>query len=79
VGRWLLAYDLGQGKDQELGIEINHPVAAAASPSYIVMPGNTLGAIARAQHVSLQRLIAANPQIKNPSRIATGQRLSIPA
>jgi LysM repeat protein len=93
-GGRLLAYDLGQGQDQQLGIEINHQVGAGASPAppsptregaakggahtYVVKPGDTLSGIARAQHITLQRLIAANPQIKNPNRIIAGQRLTIP-
>ena len=40
--------------------------------------GDTLYSIARGHGVSLQRLIAANPQISNPNRIYPGQMVSIP-
>lgn len=40
--------------------------------------GDTLSSIARRHDVSLQRLIAANPQIANPNRIYPGQTITIP-
>ncbi len=43
-----------------------------------VRRGDTLYSIARGHGVSLQRLIAANPQISNPNRIYPGQMVSIP-
>ena len=109
-GGRLLSYDLSQGQDQQLGIEINHQVGARPSPTpkpkppqpaaparptarratavkprkpaptrvYVVKSGDTLSGIARAQRVTLQRLIAANPQIRNPNLIRPGQRVTIP-
>ncbi len=116
-GGRLLRYNLGGGRDQQLGVEIDRPVAvpapvgrpvakpaqpappksAAAKPAptkpaptkpaqpktaarrvYVVKRGDTLSAIARAHRVTLQRLIAANPQIKNPNRIFPGQRVTVP-
>ncbi len=46
--------------------------------SYVVRPGDTLWAIAARLGVSLAQLIAANPQLQNPSLIYPGQRLSVP-
>jgi LysM repeat protein len=43
-----------------------------------VKKGETLSAIAKANGVSLQALIAANPQIKNPNTITVGQKVVIP-
>ena len=114
-GGRLLRYNLGSGRDQQLGVEIDHRVAAAPSPrpapptappvpspsggrsgrprfpspsgggagrgrtrTYVVKSGDTLSAIARAERVTLQRLIAANPQIRNPNLIRPGQRVTIP-
>jgi LysM repeat protein len=114
-GGRLLRYNLGSGRDQQLGVEIDHVVAAKPAPRpapptappvpspsggrsgrppspspsgggsergrtriYVVKSGDTLSGVARAQHVTLQRLIAANPQIKNPNRIVPGQRVTIP-
>jgi len=49
-----------------------------ASSSYTVKSGDTLSAIAAAHGVSLQSLIAANPQIRNPNLIYPGQNIHIP-
>jgi LysM repeat protein len=46
---------------------------------YIVQAGDYLGAIAQRFGVSLQALLAANPQIPSPSRIYPGDRINIPA
>lgn len=47
--------------------------------SYTVERGDTLSAIAKQHGVSLQELIAANPQIKNIDLIYPGQKINIPA
>ena len=52
--------------------------APAASGSHTVKRGDTLWAIARANGVPLNELIAANPQIKNPNLIYPGQKVNIP-
>jgi LysM repeat protein len=101
-GGRLLRYNLGGGRDQQLGVEIDRPVAgpapvggpvakpgrpAAPKPApptkpaprvYVVKRGDTLAAIAAAQHVTLQALMRANPQIKNPNLILVGQRITVP-
>lgn len=46
---------------------------------YTVQPGDTLFFIAQRFGVSLQALIAANPQITNPSLIFPGQVICIPS
>ena len=45
---------------------------------HTVSRGDTLYSIASRHDVSLQRLIAANPQIANPNRIYPGQTIVIP-
>lgn len=45
---------------------------------YIVQPGDTMFTIARRFGVSLDTLIAINPQIPDPSRIFPGQTICIP-
>jgi Tfp pilus assembly protein FimV len=45
---------------------------------YVVRPGDTLGSIAARCQVDLQKLIDANPDIQDPSRIFPGQRIRIP-
>lgn len=46
---------------------------------YVVRPGDTLFAIARRFGVTLEQLLAANPQITDPDRIFPGERINIPA
>jgi len=53
--------------------------AAAGGSTHKVERGETLSQIARDNGVSLQALVAANPQIANPNRIYVGDRVHIPA
>ena len=53
-------------------------VARAQPPTYTVVYGDTLSAIARRFGISLGELIAAN-NIRNPNLIFAGQVLVIPA
>ena len=46
--------------------------------TYVVRPGDTLGSIAARYGFSLGALLAANPQIRNPSLIYAGQRIRLP-
>jgi hypothetical protein len=59
----------------------NDTAAAAAllaSTTYTVRAGDTLARIAARFGVSVQVIMAANPQITNPDRIYIGQRITIP-
>lgn len=47
--------------------------------SYLVQQGDTLGKIAARKGVSLKDILAANPQIHNPSLIYVGQVINLPA
>lgn len=63
------------------GQVINIPARVAPPPpgrTYVVQPGDTMYSIARRFGVSLEELIAANPQIPDPSRLTPGQRINIP-
>lgn len=51
----------------------------SVSESYIVQSGDTLTGIAARFGLTLQQLVAANPQIPNPDRIYPGQRINIPS
>ncbi|NLW06405.1 MAG: LysM peptidoglycan-binding domain-containing protein [Clostridia bacterium] len=46
--------------------------------SYTVKPGDTLHSIASMFGVSVEQLLAANPQIKDPHCISPGQQICIP-
>ena len=49
-----------------------------SSSTYVVVKGDTLGKIARANHVGLKALEAANPDVQ-PSRLKIGEKLVLPA
>jgi hypothetical protein len=54
-------------------------VAAPTPQTYIVKSGDTLLKIAKKFGLSVDELLAANKQIKNPNKIAVGDELIIPA
>ena len=45
---------------------------------YVIRAGDTLSAIARTNNITLNQLLAANPQIENPDMISVGQSICIP-
>lgn len=57
----------------------NQATGGGGGAGTIVKPGDTLSGIAQRHGVSLQALIAANPQISNPDLIRPGQHVSIPS
>jgi len=50
-----------------------------ASGAYKIAQGDTLSAIARKQGMTVEQLLAANPQIKDPNKIQAGANLNLPA
>lgn len=46
--------------------------------TYIIKPGDSLYFIARRYGISVERILEANPQIKNPSFLYSGTRIIIP-
>ncbi len=46
--------------------------------SYQIQPGDTLSGLAQRFHTTVDALMKANPQIKNPNLIVAGQSLEIP-
>lgn len=54
------------------------PAATVADTKYTVVKGDTLSAIAKKYGISLQELLAANPNIKNANLIKVGQVINIP-
>lgn len=55
------------------------PVPAATPLTYTVKAGDNLGKIARKFGVTQKDILAANPKIKDPNKIAVGQVIVIPA
>lgn len=51
----------------------------SADSTHVVRAGETLNGIARQHNVTLPKLLAANPDIRNPDLIRVGQILRIPA
>jgi hypothetical protein len=55
-------------------------VPPAPTPQvYVIKQGDTLLKVAKAFGLTLDELLAANPQITNPNRIGLGQEIAIPA
>lgn len=53
--------------------------AMAQTTTYTVRPGDSMWKIAVKYQVGVSEIISSNPQIKNPSMIYPGQKLSIPS
>lgn len=54
------------------------PVPAPTPEIYIVASGDTLGRIANEHGFTVEELLAANPQLEDPDRIAVGDEIIIP-
>ena len=54
------------------------PSAAASGQVYVVKKGDVLSKVAANHGVTLRELLAANPQIKEPDKIAIGDKIIIP-
>jgi hypothetical protein len=54
------------------------PIPAPTPIIYTIKKNDTLLKIATAHGITLEQLLAANPTIKNPNRIAEGQQITIP-
>lgn len=55
-----------------------HPHPATGKRVYVVQQGDTFFLISQKFHVRLAALVAANPQIKNPSLVFPGEHVFIP-
>jgi len=59
-------------------VPVTPPVCPTEPKTYTVKAGDTMFTIARRFGVSLDALIAANPQIKDPAKIQVGDVINIP-
>ena len=57
---------------------VSRSKSPTAPTTYIVQPGDMLNDIAARFGVSVQAILAANPQITNPNRLTVGEELLIP-
>jgi hypothetical protein len=55
------------------------PIPAPTPTVYVIKKGDFLNKIAAANGISLDELLAANPDIKDPNKIVEGQQIIIPA
>jgi len=55
------------------------PIPAPTPTVYVIKKGDFLNKIAAANGISLEELLAANPDIKDPNKIVEGQQIIIPA
>ena len=53
-------------------------ITVASASCYVVKNGDTLSKIAAQHHIPLDKLIKANPRIKNPNVIFVGECIKIP-
>lgn len=53
------------------------PSTCSRATDYVIASGDTLSAVAKAHGLTLDALLAANPQVADPDRIAIGDRLTI--
>jgi probable HAF family extracellular repeat protein len=60
---------------QPIGSE--RPSTCSRATDYVIAAGDTFSAIARAHGLTVDALLAANPQVANPDWIAVGDRLTI--
>ena len=56
---------------------MHESVYSAAEEYYIVVKGDTLGAIARKFNMALNKLLGLNPNIKNPNLIHVGDKIRV--
>jgi hypothetical protein len=54
------------------------PIPAPSAQVYVIKTGDTLSKVAKRYNLTLEELLAANPDIKNPDKIALGQQIVIP-
>ncbi len=54
------------------------PIPAATPIVYTIKKGDTLTKVAKANGLTLDELLAANPEIKNPNKVTQGQQIVIP-
>lgn len=60
------------------GMKILIPGAADERPFHVVKAGDTMWKIARMHGISVDQLIAENPQIPDPNRITVGMKVYLP-
>jgi LysM repeat protein len=54
------------------------PVPEPTPTIYVVKKGDTMSKIANKFNITVEALLAANPQIKNPNKISIGDEVTIP-
>jgi len=73
----------GAGASPSPSVGASSAASPAPSPSptqqtYTIARGDTLARIAKKYQLTVEQLLAANPQVKDPNKIAAGDVLIIP-
>lgn len=68
----------GSSANPPTGGQQGKPAASVGQGSYTIKPGDTLSKIAQTNKTTVQAIMAVNPQIKDPNRIAAGAKLTLP-
>ena len=63
----------------QINLSASQPGTDSPNSTYTVVAGDTLSGIAARQGVTLNELLAANPQISNPNMIHPGDELNLPS
>jgi hypothetical protein len=90
VALFFLPALLGVGSDEEAGgsptpaARPSSSIAPTPTPAptpiiYVIKKGDFLNKVAAAHGITLEELLAANPDIKDPNKIVEGQQIIIPA
>lgn len=69
--------DSSSDDDNSSSAEAPKEEKVTVAVEYTVVKGDTLSKIAKKNNLSLQTLLALNPQIKNPNRIYPGQKIVV--
>ncbi len=64
--------------DEETATPLPTVPPAPTPQVYVVAKGDTLSKIAKRNDLTIEQLLAANPQIKNPNKISIGDEITIP-
>jgi spore coat assembly protein SafA len=81
AGTWIAIAATTQGSPVEASsglITVTKSVTPPKQTNYVVQPGDNLSELAQQYGTSVSAILAANPQITNPSRIFVGERIYIP-
>lgn len=60
------------------GVAFTAQAEDRCGPSYTIQPGDSLGKVAKRCGQNVSDILAANPEIRDPSRLSVGQSIDMP-